>query len=329
MCWGDNASGQLGDGTYSPSSLPVKVTGLIDIVAIAAGGGHTCAIAESSSAKCWGYNYYGQLGDGTRTMSNLPVDVTGLSDSVISITAGLDHTCAITSEGEAKCWGKNHFGRLGNGSNSLWSTTPENVIDLGGVAIGLSAGNEHTCALLNSGGVRCWGSNSSDELGVAEKKKVSKTPMDVVGLDSGVTTITTGYSKSCAISNSGIVKCWGWIGSSMFLDMPTEINGFNNAISIAAGGGHVCFIIEDGGVKCLGENAAGQLGSGTNSDSLSPVRVTSLEGDAVSVVANFDFTCVLMNNGQVKCWGDNTSGQLGNGTNDNSSIPVDVQGLIQ
>src|SRR5687767_7459950 len=117
MCWGDNTSGQLGDGTYTPHSAPVKVTNLADATAISAGGQHTCAITKNDGIQCWGYNRYGQLGDGTKTMSNVPVSVTDLSKPIVSIAAGIDHTCAIRSEGNVKCWGKNLYGRLGDGSN--------------------------------------------------------------------------------------------------------------------------------------------------------------------------------------------------------------------
>jgi len=120
------------------------------------------------------------------------------------------------------------------------SKTPENVVDLRDVPVYLSAGDEHTCALLISGGVQCWGDNSAGQLGIGENKKVSKIPIDVASLESGVTSITTGFSKSCAILSNGKVKCWGWIGSSLFLDEPTEVNELNNAVSIAAGGGHIC-----------------------------------------------------------------------------------------
>jgi alpha-tubulin suppressor-like RCC1 family protein len=105
------------------------------------------------------------------------------------------------------------------------------------------------------------------------------------------------------------------------------MNGLDKATSVAAGGGHICAAILDGGVKCVGENSSGQLGNGKTSESFKPVQVDGLVGNVISVIANFDFTCALLNDGKVKCWGDNSTGQLGNGTKENSSVPVDVTGL--
>lgn len=329
MCWGDNTSGQLGDGTYTPHSAPVKVTNLADATAIAAGGQHTCAITKNNGVQCWGYNRYGQLGDGTKTMSNIPVSVRGLSHPIVSIAAGIDHTCAITSEGNVKCWGKNLSGRLGDGSNSLHSTTPVDVINLDGTAVSVTAGDEHTCVILENGGVQCWGSNTSGQLGIDRNRNLSKTPEYTLDLTSGVSQISAGYSKTCATMNDGKLKCWGWLGSDYFWDTPAEINLAKNVISLAVGAGHICAILRDGTVECLGENASGQLGNGSNAESFSPVKVKALNGDAISVVANFSFTCVLLKSSEVKCWGDNTVGQLGDGTKNNSSIPVDVQVVTQ
>ena len=328
MCWGDNASGQLGNGTYSASTIPVKVVGLTDATAISANGAHSCAISSSEGLKCWGENASGQLGDGTKNTSKLPVKVIDLPTNIASISLGFDHTCAITTDGKVMCWGKNLYGRLGDGSASHWSTSPVEVTNLRDKAVGIAASNEHTCALLNGGGVQCWGSNTSSQLGIPFEKKLSKTPADVIDLDSGVTAISLGYSKSCVIMNSGNVKCWGWMGSDHFYEFPSELSGLRDVIAVAAGGGHVCAAIENDGVKCLGENSSGQLGNGKTADSFQPVQVKGLEGSVTAIAANFDFTCALINNSEVKCWGENTSGQLGNGTEESSSVPVDVVGLI-
>jgi alpha-tubulin suppressor-like RCC1 family protein len=328
LCWGNNSSGQLGDGTYSSSSIPVKVIGLVDVVAIAAGGEHTCAITKTASIRCWGDNYYGQLGDGTTTMKNTPVDVIGLSDPVISLTAGQEHTCAITNAGQATCWGNNHFSRLGTGSSSLINKSPENVIQLRDLPVYLSAGDRHTCALLEGGGVQCWGDNTVGQLGITENIPVSKTPLDVVNLESGVTAISTGYDTSCAILSNGKGKCWGRIGTSL-LDATIGVIEFRNAVSIAAGFAHFCVVTQQGVIYCRGWNSAGQLGDGTTSPGLWLVKVTALDEEAVSVVASGESTCALMKSGSVKCWGDNNYGQLGDGTEVSSALPVAVLGLFQ
>ncbi len=126
-CWGENLSGELGDGSYQSSPVPVKVGGLeAGIQAVVVGGSHTCVLTKAGGVKCWGGNAGGQLGDGTTTDRNVPADVSGLTSGVVAIAAGGSHTCAMMSDGSVKCWGQNEEGQLGNGTNTS-SNTPVNV----------------------------------------------------------------------------------------------------------------------------------------------------------------------------------------------------------
>ena len=164
-CWGYNGVNALGDGTYTSRLTPANVSGLSSgVSAIAAGGSHTCALLSTGGVKCWGYNFYGQLGDGTRTDRTTPTDVSGLSSGVSAIVAGLNHTCALLSTGGVKCWGWNSNGQLGNGSNTN-KTTPTDVSGLSSGVSAIAAGETHTCALLSTGGVKCWGSGDLGQLG--------------------------------------------------------------------------------------------------------------------------------------------------------------------
>uniref|UniRef100_UPI00345C7544 RCC1 domain-containing protein n=1 Tax=uncultured Chloroflexus sp. TaxID=214040 RepID=UPI00345C7544 len=137
-CWGRNSRGQLGNGTTTDSSTPVAVSGLIGVSAIATGGEHTCALTMAGEVRCWGSNSRGQLGNGTTTDSSTPVAVSGLASEVRAIATGFDHTCALTTAGEVRCWGNNYFGQLGDGRiffstmpmNVFFSTMPTNVIRL-------------------------------------------------------------------------------------------------------------------------------------------------------------------------------------------------------
>jgi alpha-tubulin suppressor-like RCC1 family protein len=163
-CWGYDRSGQLGNGSTANTSVPVDVIGLGSAVtAISAGFRHTCALTTRGGVKCWGYNGYGQLGDGSIISSSVPVDVSGLGTGVRAISAGSIHSCAVTSNGAAKCWGSNISGQLGHGTAN--SRTPLNVASLASGTTAILAGNGYSCALTSSGAVKCWGSNYLGQLG--------------------------------------------------------------------------------------------------------------------------------------------------------------------
>ena len=172
-CWGHNSYGQLGNSTTTDSSAPVAVaafTGGVTAVSITAGASHTCALLNTGAVNCWGYNGNGQLGNGSTTDSSAPVAVstfTDVSATAVSITAGAYHTCALLNTGAVNCWGYNCDGRLGNDTNTD-SSVPVAVAaftDGSATAVSITAGYYHTCALLNTGAVNCWGYNSNGQLG--------------------------------------------------------------------------------------------------------------------------------------------------------------------
>jgi len=160
--------------------------------------------------RCWGDNHYGQLGDGTTTGHLTPVDVVDLGSGATSVAAGGQHTCALTTSGGVKCWGENRFGLLGDGTaTDRW--IPVDVVGLSdGIAV-VTTGNNHTCALTTSGGIKCWGWNSVGQLGDGTTSD-HPTPVDVEGLGSEAQAVGVGGGHTCALTATSGVKCWGWDG---------------------------------------------------------------------------------------------------------------------
>jgi alpha-tubulin suppressor-like RCC1 family protein len=151
------------------------------VIGISAGGRHTCALTNEGGMKCWGLNASGQIGDGTTIMRNTPVDVIGLNSGVIDISAGNQHTCALTNEGKVKCWGLNFAGQLGDGSY-IDRYTPVDVIGLIGENKWISAGYEFTCAINGLSEALCWGKNEFGNLGDGTTANYRNLPVEVFGL---------------------------------------------------------------------------------------------------------------------------------------------------
>ena len=332
-CWGNNDYGQLGDNSFTDRLTPVDVIGLSSgVQAISAGLSHTCALTSSGGVKCWGNGMSGQLGDSGLWPQATPVDVIGLTSGVLAISAGDIHTCALTSGGGVKCWGGNHNGQLGTNSTS-GSLTPVDVIGLSSGAQAISAGGSHTCALVSGGGLKCWGDNGSGQVG--DNSTTDRlVPVDVSGLASGVQAISAGDQHTCALVSGG-AKCWGdnsfgqlGEGSNTSHLTPVDVTGLTSGMqAISAGGGHTCASTVGGGVKCWGSNASGQLGDNSTTGSLTPVDVTGLASSVQAISAGSSHTCALTSIGGVKCWGSNFIGQLGDNSTTDSLTPVDVIGL--
>ncbi|MFQ5343763.1 MAG: hypothetical protein ACE5F6_19645, partial [Anaerolineae bacterium] len=280
-CWGRNDSGQLGDGTTTRRYTPVDVSGLTSgVTAIAPGAYHTCALTAAGGVKCWGAGGFGQLGDGATTQRTTPVDVVGLSSGVQAITGG----CALTTAGGVKCWGRNDSGQLGDGTTTN-RTTPVDVVGLSSGVVAIATGGSHSCALTTGGGVKCWGYNHYGQLGDGTTTD-RHTPVDVVGLSSGVQAIAAGALDVCALTMGGGVKCWGWNwygqlgdGTTTSRHTPVDVVGLSSGVqAISSGWWNTCALTMGDGVKCWGYNGYGQLGDGTSTNRSTPVAVPGTEG---------------------------------------------------
>ena len=198
----------------------------------------------------------------------------------------------------------------------------------------LEADLYHTCALTNSGGVKCWGWNGHGALGDGTTTR-RLVPVDTLGLTSGVSALALGVYQTCALSSSGGVKCWGWnehgqLGDGTNTDRlaPVDVLGLLSGVSaITAGSRHACALSSGGAAKCWGHNLYGELGDGTTTDRFSPVDVVSLQSGVAAIAAGGEHTCALTTAGGVKCWGSNSFGQLGDGTQSGRHVPADVLGL--
>ncbi len=243
------------------------------------------------------------------------------------------HACALTVGGGASCWGYEAFGGLGDGVAYAQRNVPVNVLGVTGGITALASDVDSTCALTSSGAVKCWGSNSYGQLGDGTNTN-RLSPVDVVGLGSGVTAISGHEWHFCALTSGGGVKCWGYNyngqlgdGTSVDRNAPVDVVGLSSGVvAVSVGKGFSCAAMSSGGVKCWGNNAYGQLGDGTSTLRLTPVDVPGLTS-ITSVRAGRTSTCALSSSGGLKCWGDNGSGQLGDGTTTSRRSPVDVSGL--
>lgn len=330
-CWGANNASQLGDGTTMRRMSPVPVLGLPGGTpsAVAAGTGHTCAVVNGT-AYCWGANASGQLGDGTTMPRAGPVAVRNLAaGSVLSMVAGDRHTCALTVSGSVYCWGGNASGQLGDGS-ATDRPTPTAPALSGATAV--TAGLDHTCAIA-SGGVLCWGRNFSGQLGDGTAMQ-RRSPV-ASGITSGATFVEAGSQHTCAVAD-GILYCWGenfsgqvGDGSTMDRPAPTRVEtGAGAVMAVAAGDTHTCAINTSGDVSCWGDNPDGRLGDGTTTSRLQPVTLSGISAAAIAGGGGgngtFGMTCATPTRGGVSCWGQNSNGQLGDGSMVPRLVPTSV-----
>lgn len=302
--------------------------------ALAAGGAHSCAIV-AGVVRCWGDNELGQLGDGTGVSSVLPTTALGLSGAT-ALTSGWNHSCARLANATVKCWGENKLGQLGYGATSNRRATPVLVPGLTGVtsiSASLSGADafgvrreDHTCAALATGAVRCWGGNAHGQLGNGSDV-ASASPVAVAGL-TGATAVVAGGSHTCALLSSGGVRCWGddehgQLGTAE-VDcvlpveiepcqslVPLDVQGITDAVALAAGWRDTCALLATGEVACWGGTAVtwGSGWPGSTADPGLPILVAGVS-DARSVTVGGEHACATTLGGDATCWGAGVMGEL-------------------
>ncbi len=246
--------------------------------------------------------------------------VVGLETGVASVAAGgMGHTCALTEQGSVKCWGPNYRGELGDGTTE-YRAAPVDVVGLNEKVVAIAAGGTASCAITELGGVKCWGGWDS--------RNASSEAVDVPDL-TGVEAISVGNHQACAVVDGGVVKCWGGEDG---IRQPAEVEGVTDAVGVATGGFHSCAALEDGGVKCWGVNNVGQLGTDwfpLNKGPLAPAQEARRVSGVVEIAAGHIYTCALLADGTVTCWGSSPGRRYPEGTtiNRDAGQPQEVSGL--
>ena len=340
-CWGNNLSGQLGNGTRSGSAVPVAVAGGHAFAQIVAGNAHSCALEADGTAWCWGSTLAGALGDGSRPVSPpfsqpTPVAVAG-GHTFAALTAGGNHTCGLTADDAALCWGEDLFGALGNDAALVRQFAPVAVAG-GHTFRSLDAGAAITCGVRTDGAAFCWGHGPNGNLGI-DNGFVSRqaTPAPVRG-GLRFRSVGAGGFASCGLTEAGATYCWGSnangsTGIGEFFGytfdptpvvMPSGVPAFS-ALGVADFG-HTCALAADGMAYCWGLNLNGQLGDASITARSVPTRVADADPYA-AVSAGYSHTCGITTAGVAKCWGRNPYGELGGGAvGGRTSTPAPVAG---
>jgi alpha-tubulin suppressor-like RCC1 family protein len=322
-CWGDNSTGQLGNGTLEDRARPMPVAGGLRFILVSAGATYSCGVTSSNRAYCWGKNDRGQLGDGTTTQRLSPTAVGG-GRIFRQVRAGHFHTCGVTPLDLAFCWGANSDGQLGDGTK-VRRLLPVRV--RGGLTFRrVFTSGLHTCGTTLDSRAYCWGKNEDGQLG--DGTTIPRLiPVRVAGghrfrdVVVGAARDASWKSVSCGVTTGDRAYCWGdnvfgalGDGTTTSRSAPVAVSGGLAFSSVSEGGVHTCGVTTGNRAYCWGSNGNWQLGDGTGSQDghLTPNAVA---GDVQfrAITAGLFHTCAITPQNVAYCWGNNFKGQLGVG----------------
>lgn len=330
QCWGLCTESMLGDngcnGT-APGKLqhpaPITVRGIDPVEAVSIGWNYGCALLGSGTVRCWGNPPGADPNGGSGLWP--PALVSEVSGAV-AISSGLYQSCAQGLDGSLRCWGNTGYSALDD--------TRHFILPFGSGVRQFSA-SDNTCVMVGAGQVYCWGVNLFGQLGNGETGGVVLVPTHVNGV-SNATRVSVGARHACAVLSDGNVVCWGSNAHGQLGDDTTRdsnnarlVVGVEHAVTVALGFGHSCALLADGTVKCWGDNRFGALGSSGKPDDTPHPSATPVPGvvRARDICSGYSsYSCALSDKRTISCWGFNGSGQLGDGTTTDRSMPVRVTG---
>jgi alpha-tubulin suppressor-like RCC1 family protein len=321
--WGDNDCGQLGDGTKTNRSKPVKI--MSDVASVSLGYNHSAAITKNGDLYTWGENLDGQLGDGTKTNSSKPVKI---MSNVASVSLGDWHSAAITTSGDLYTWGANYYGQLGDGTSGATASMRSTPVKIMSNVASVSLGYSSSAAITTNGDLYTWGWNNCGQLGDGTTTD-SSTPIKIM---SNVANVSLNHDDSCGeysavITTSGDLYTWGYnedgqLGDGTTTSRSTPVKIMSNAVSVSLGKAHSAAITTNGDLYTWGNNLwFGELGDGTTTNRSTPVKIKS---NIASVSLGGYHSAAITTNGNLYTWGRNDDGQLGNGTTTDKSVPIQI-----
>jgi alpha-tubulin suppressor-like RCC1 family protein len=315
-CWGTTNNGVS------------DLNALTDTVSVAATFDANCALKKDATVTCWGSNAAWQGGLGSNSVGRIPATLVPGLTGVTAIGAAYEAYCALLADKTVKCWGNN--GTLGNQLPFASTSVPSPTLIPGLTDVAsLGMGQEgHSCVVKTNGTVACWGNNGRGQLGDGTTVTPRTSPVAVPGL-TNVAAVSANGQSTCALKYDGSVSCWGsnfyyqlGNGTGLNSSTPVSVTGLTDAVALSLGREHACALKEDGTVACWGRSVFGNLGDGFVGNGREPAIVSGLTNIVAIASSSSSYSCALKNTGETFCWGQSSSGALGDGTTTQRNSPV-------